>query len=248
MLASLVDFHCHLDLYPDYAEAIADCERAGIYTLAVTTTPQAWPRNRELTSKTKFVRAALGLHPQLVAERGHEISLWESYLPEARYIGEVGIDAGPRYFRSLQRQKEVFERVLQCCANAGDKILSVHSVRAATLVLDLIAAHLPRERGRTVLHWFTGTSAEVDRALGLGCLFSVNLEMVQKKSHRNWISQVPLDSLLTETDGPFTHREGRHSRSSDVVQVIEEIARIRELEPAALRRTIAANLRRLVTL
>lgn len=247
MTASFVDFHCHLDLYPDHAEAIAECERAAIYTLSVTTTPQAWPRNRQLTSKTKFVRAALGLHPQLIAERGHEISLWESYLPESRYIGEVGIDAGPRHYRSLQRQREVFERILKCCAEAGDKILSIHSVRAATLVLDLIAAYLPRERGRTVLHWFTGTSAEVNRALSLGCLFSVNLEMVQKKAHREWISRVPLDSLLTETDGPFTHREGRPSRSSDVAQVIDEIARARKLEPATLRQAVATNLRLLVT-
>ena len=67
--ASGVDFHCHLDLYPDHAAAIAQAEAAGIYTLTVTTTPKAWPRNRELTEGTRYVHAALGLHPQLVAER-----------------------------------------------------------------------------------------------------------------------------------------------------------------------------------
>jgi TatD DNase family protein len=80
--ASGVDFHCHLDLYPDHAAAIAQAEAAGVYTLTVTTTPKAWPRNRELTEGTRYVRAALGLHPQLVAERAGELPLWERYLSE----------------------------------------------------------------------------------------------------------------------------------------------------------------------
>ena len=60
-----VDFHCHLDLYPDLQAAIAKAEAARIYTLTVTTTPKAWPRNHELTRGKRYVRAALGLHPQL---------------------------------------------------------------------------------------------------------------------------------------------------------------------------------------
>ena len=64
----LVDFHCHLDLYPDHAAAVEECERLGVFTLAVTTTPRAWPRNHQLATATRHVRAALGLHPQLVAD------------------------------------------------------------------------------------------------------------------------------------------------------------------------------------
>jgi TatD DNase family protein len=75
----LVDFHCHLDLFPDPVSAISDAEAAGIYTLTVTTTPRAWPRNHDLTHKTRYVRAALGLHPQLIAEHSAEIEIWEKY-------------------------------------------------------------------------------------------------------------------------------------------------------------------------
>src|ERR1700678_2518903 len=146
MKPALVDFHCHLDLFPDPVSAVRDAEEAGVYTLTVTTTPKAWPRNHELTHGTRHVRAALGLHPQLVAERSAEIAVWEKYLPQARYVGEVGLDAGPRYYSSFDLQKQVFTRVLQRCSEVGGKILSVHSVRSAPLVLDLIESHLPRER------------------------------------------------------------------------------------------------------
>ena len=91
--------------------------------------------------------------------RWREIDLWEKLLGETRYVGEVGLDAGPRYFSSMAQQTEVFRRILRCCAQAGDKILSTHSVRAATKVLDLIEEEVPKGRAKFVFHWFTGSAA-----------------------------------------------------------------------------------------
>ena len=71
----LVDFHCHLDLYSDFHAAVAEADAAKIYTLGVTTTPRAWPRNRSVTGRTNCVRAALGLHPQLVGDHANEVTL-----------------------------------------------------------------------------------------------------------------------------------------------------------------------------
>ena len=87
-----VDFHCHLDLYRDHDALITECDREAIATLTVTTTPKAWPRNREMAAASAYVRVALGLHPQLVAEREGELPLFERHLHETRYIGEVGLD------------------------------------------------------------------------------------------------------------------------------------------------------------
>ena len=238
----LVDFHCHLDLYPDHAAAVAECDQESVFTLAVTTTPRAWPRNRELAAKTRHVRAALGLHPQLVAERAEELPLWEEYLPQAKYVGEVGLDAGPRFYRSLDMQKQVFERILQCCADSGGKILTVHSVRAAALTLDLIEAHLPADRGRVVLHWFTGSRAEARRAIELGCYFSINVEMLRTERHRDLVATLPLERLLTETDGPFTKCNRRPTRPPDVIDAVEAIARTRNMEAEAVVLAIRGNL------
>jgi TatD DNase family protein len=152
----LVDFHCHLDLYPDHQAAVQEAEDAGVFTLAVTTTPRAWSRNHELAQRTRHVRAALGLHPQLVAERAAELDLWDRHLPETRYVGEVGLDAGPRFYKSMDLQKQVFQHVLRRSAEAGDKIITVHSIRAAKIVLDHIESHLPPTRGKVVLHWVYG--------------------------------------------------------------------------------------------
>jgi len=246
MKPALVDFHCHLDLYPDLESAVKEAEEACVYTLAVTTTPKAWPRNFEITRLTRHVRAGLGLHPQLIAERHTEIALWEDYLPQARYVGEVGLDAAPQYYRSFDLQKQVFERILKQCAKAGGKILSVHSVRAATPVLDLIETCLPPTNGHVVLHWFTGSKAEARRAADLGCYFSVNAAMLSKERGRDLVATLPLERLLTETDGPFTQIDDRPARPVDIETTIGALANLCHLSPDVTAATVQTNLRTLL--
>ncbi|CAE6857971.1 MULTISPECIES: Qat anti-phage system TatD family nuclease QatD [Paraburkholderia] len=244
--AGLVDFHCHLDLYPDHQVAVQESENAGVFTLAVTTTPRAWPRNHELAQRTRHVRAALGLHPQLVAERAGEIDLWERHLAETRYVGEVGLDAGPRFYKSIDLQKRVFQHVLQRCADAGDKIITVHSVRAVKIVLDHIESNLPPTRGKVVLHWFTGTKAEATRALELGCYFSINAAMLDNQRHLAMVAALPIDRLLTETDGPFTKTGSRPSKPADVAVVVEMLGKLHNVPSATVATTVRSNLRSLL--
>ncbi len=241
-----VDFHCHLDLYPDIEAAIARTEAARIYTLTVTTTPKAWARNHELTRHTRFVRAALGLHPQLVAERAGELLLWERLLSETRYVGEVGLDAGPRFYKSLDAQEHVFRGVLERCAEAGGKILTVHSVRSVPAVLDMIERYLPQDRGAVVLHWFSGSKSEARRAAALGCYFSVNADMTRSDRGRAVVTELPIDRILTETDGPFTQIDGRPSEPTDVRTTVAAIADVRNLPVEAVTKLVISNLRSLL--
>lgn len=246
-VARWVDFHCHVDLYKDHSALIAECDRERVATLAVTTTPKAWPRNRELAAKSAHVRIALGLHPQLIAERENELPIFERYLSDARYVGEVGLDAGPRFYRSFPAQERVFERILRACAEQGGKILTVHSVRAVGKVLNHIESSLPQDRGGVVLHWFTGTSAEARRAVALGCYFSINGEMLRSPKHRQLVGSLPLDRLLTETDGPFVERDGQPLRPRDVGHTVVELAEARSVSAKAMEDAVLQNLRRLVS-
>lgn len=243
----LVDLHCHLDLYDDFPNVVTEAERAGVRTLAITTTPRAWSRNRDMTSGLRYVRPALGLHPQLVGENtSRELALWEKYLVEARFVGEVGLDAGRQYWHTLDQQKSVFEHVLRSCASAGGKVISVHAVRSAQIVLDMIEAFLPPDRGRVVLHWFSGSTSQARRAVELGCFFSVNMPMLTNERGRDLIMRLPRDHILTETDGPFTRHGDRPSRPSDVGRHLEVLGEVLGLAPRDIAVTIATNLRSLL--
>lgn len=243
----LIDFHCHLDLYPDHDDLVRECDREGVITLAVTTTPKAWRRNLQVAEGSRNVRVALGLHPQVVDQRKAEIALWEQLLPEAKYVGEVGLDAGPRFYRSFDDQTAVFERILSACAEAGGKVLTIHSVRAVGQVLDHLEKRLPQDRGRAVMHWFTGSRSEARRAVDLGCYFSINSQMLFQDRHRDLVAGLPLNRLLTETDGPFTQVDGRQSRPADVAEVLPALAALRGMTPESLRIALLDNLRTLVS-
>ena len=247
MRPELVDFHCHLDLYPDLSVAIAACNVRRASTLAVTTTPKAFARNHELASKSRFVRVALGLHPQLVDQRAGELALFERLLPGTRYVGEVGLDAGPRHYRSFDKQKRVFCSVLRLCAKSGGKILSVHSVRAAKHVLDLVEEEFPKGCGAVVLHWFTGSAAEARRGVELGCYFSMNERMLASPSGRRVLDRVPCDRVLTETDGPFVERDGEPVGPGDVQRVLDVIAEFKGMPIEVVRAQVLANLTQLVS-
>ncbi len=151
-----------------------------------------------------------------------------------------------RRLPALDEQKRVFRTVLERCAESGDKVLTVHSIRSASAVLDMIEAHLPRGRGKVVMHWFTGGRAEALRAAALGCYFSINAEMALGERGRALIAELPIERLLTETDGPFTQTQGRPTRPSDVYLALEAIGRIRKMSVEVLGDSVRNNLKALL--
>ena len=167
-----VDFHCHVDQSPDFKKLVGEIDRAEVYTLAVTTTPEEWRLNRDAFGSSKYVRAAIGLHPEMVETHLDQVPILERHLRETRYVGEIGIDGGPRSYGGLGIQTETFTRIVVACAEHGGKVLSIHSFRAVKKVLDAVERHFPPGSGIAVLHWFTGSPSEARRAVSLGCYFS----------------------------------------------------------------------------
>lgn len=113
-------------------------------------------------------------------------------------------------------------------------------------MLDLVEAYLPPERGKIVLHWFTETKSEAKRALALGCYFSVNAAMLGNERHAPMVQAIPLDRILTETDGPFTRTGDRPSQPSDVASVVEELGRFHRVSAVDIVSLIRDNLRALL--
>ena len=241
-----VDFHCHVDLYPDHLKVIEECDQQRVATLAVTTTPKAWRRNQELAASSEYVLVALGLHPQLITERADELPLFEQLLEHTRYVGEIGLDGGPRFYASLPEQERVFARILAACAEQGGKILSVHSVRAVRKVLDHLEAELLPEQAHVVMHWFTGTATEAKRATELGYYFSINSEMLDSPRHRLLIATLPRERLLTETDGPFVRAGESAARPLNVSATVTALAGVLLMSPAAVQSLILRNLSNLL--
>lgn len=202
----MIDFHCHLDLYPKPAKVIAEVKRRGTYVLAVTTTPKAFDGNSLLVGEGSRIRIAVGLHPELVAERHREVGQLVKTMKRTRYVGEVGLDGSPGHHASLPLQRKVLGEILDACREQGGKIVSLHSRAAAGPILEELRR--AGEFGTPILHWFSGSDEECRRAVELGCWFSVGPAMLASAKGRRLASMMPYDRVLTETDGPFGQHQG----------------------------------------
>ena len=194
----LYDTHFHLDLQKDRSVVIREIEQNQIYTIAVTNLPDLYRKEiREI--KSKYIRLALGLHPELVHQYKNQIRLMWDLLPEARYIGEVGLD-----FVDITHQKEqvdFFCELIERCRYDEKKIITIHSRRAVSKVLEIIGYNF---QFKPILHWFTGNRDELQEAIGRGCFFSVNGAMLCSKRFLDLLPIIPSDRILLETDSPFT--------------------------------------------
>lgn len=242
----MIDFHAHLDLYPDPSAVARECSQRGMYVLSVTTTPSAWEGTSALAAGDNRIRTALGLHPELAAQRKTELALFDRILPMARYVGEVGLDGSPQLAGSWDEQVRVFEHVLAACASAGGKTLSIHSRRAELEVLSRLEA--APGVGTPVLHWFSGSLRALERAVGCGCWFSVGPQMLRAQKGRTLVTAMPRDRILTESDGPFTVHEGRPAMPWDVHSAVLELARIWGYSDSEAAGQVRSNLDSLVRL
>lgn len=240
----MIDFHCHLDLYPDPQSVADECRQRGLYVLSVTTTPTAWMGTNALSGSAPRIRTGLGLHPQLAHQRQHELALFDQLLPQVEYVGEIGLDGAPEYRRYWPVQIAVFEHILQGCAAVGGRTISVHSRRASSAVLDRIERFA--EAGTFVLHWFSGSTRDLDRAAELGCWFSVGPAMLSGEKGRNLAARMPRDRVLTESDGPFAQFNGASLLPWQSQLAVEGLGRTWSLPPEAVEQMLFENLRRLV--
>lgn len=242
MKTQYVDYHCHLDLYPNHLELLAESQKNGIATLAVTTTPKAWKKNVEMASEYDQVRVALGLHPQLIAQRANELDLFEELLDSARFVGEIGLDAGKKFYPSFGQQQQAFQTILTMCTHYENKILSIHSVYSSTKVLDALEKNFFPNNGKVVLHWFTGSKKDFQRAIEMGCYFSINQEMLKNENFFSNIINIPMSHILTETDGPFVKHNNTSIKPLNVRDLITSLASLLSYDREELRQQVIQNL------
>lgn len=234
----LVDAHCHIDLFKRPTEIIAEAEANRIYTIAVTNAPSVFRHTQALVAHCRYVRPALGLHPELVHSHGHQVHMLKPLLKETRYVGEIGLDYTTTDQEIRRAQREVLNQILLWCSEYKDKVLTLHSRRAAA---DTIAAVGKDYPGTVILHWFSGGVRELEQALTYGMYFSVNTAMVQSKKGRSLILRIPKEQILTETDGPFVSVLSQPAKPPHIKEVLQGIANLWKVSYEEARERVLVN-------
>ena len=242
----MIDFHSHLDLYPDPSAVVRECNAQGIYVLSVTTTPSAWKGTSALVLPGSRVRTALGLHPQIAHQRRFELELFDEYLTDTQYVGEIGLDGAPEFKVYWEDQIAVFDHILQSCTRVGGRIMSIHSRRATSAVLDRLEIY--PNAGVPILHWFSGSKRELERAISMKCWFSVGPAMMLANTSRNLVRNIPRERILTEVDGPFAQIDGHSAMPWDAQRAAAQLAILWNLSLEEVDHILRNNLRQLTSL
>lgn len=240
----MIDFHCHLDLYPNALSLLDEVARRNEFTLAVTTSPRAFLATSRVFAGKPTIHVGLGLHPEIAEAKKNEETLLIQLVASARFIGEIGLDGSHRFKHSLSLQESIFTSVLAECQRQGGRVMSIHSRGAESRLLDILEAH--PNAGTPVLHWFSGSRRELQRAAELGCWFSVGPSMLAGKKGRTHLDEMPLDRVLPETDGPFAQRHGVPLMPWEASNISGHLELLTGNSKVAVFSMLRANLKRLL--
>lgn len=195
----LMDAHMHFDLYKKREDVLSYIEAHHSYTIAVTNLPELYERYYQKYANFKYIKIALGFHPELVFQYQRQLPAFLKYVEMTRYIGEVGLDFTTQDKANQEIQREVFSKIVDA-SQKDDKILSVHSRRAEAECLQI----LKQFKGKIIIHWFSGRGRTLKEALEMGCYFSINQQMLLSKNGRGIVDALPMDRILIESDAPFS--------------------------------------------
>jgi TatD DNase family protein len=229
-----LDLHAHIDT------AVPEDDLRELGAVVFVATRSLAEAQQAVRRQDETIIWGVGCHPGLArSHRNFDPATFASLIEQSAFVSEFGLDGGSRI--GLDRQL----RTLRCALDVlveQPRITSLHSHRATDLLLDELG---DRSTRGIVLHWWMGGVKATERAVGLGCYFSVNAAMLR---HPAILDQIPRDRLLTETDHPFGDRSSPQPRRPGAVLSVEHVmAREFGESPEAVRRLVWNNLGRLVT-
>lgn len=241
---SWIDNHCHLPDGPEAVDIVDEALADGIVALVVVGTDR--PSSLAAIAHAAAhptVSATAGLHPHDAVQGFDSVADLVSH-PSVVAVGEAGLDYHYDHSpRDLQRQ--VFARHIEA-AHELDRPLVVHSREAWDDTFHLLdTLGWPR---RTVLHCFTGGLAEAERCVASGAhlSFSGIVTFPSAADVRAAAAWCPAERLMVETDSPYlapVPRRGKRNRPAWVRFVGEEVARLRDQDPADVAASTVATTR-----
>lgn len=199
----LTDAHIHLsenEYLADLEYILAAMNKLKIKACCVSMDNTTSKSTLELSKHSPLVLPFIGIHPEKSDDDLNAmIELIEHNSDRLSGIGEIGLD---RTYVSdeagFSRQVLVFQEMLSL-AEKLDKPVSVHSRKTLDEIFSLLPSYSIKG---VLLHWFSGSKKQLQKAMELDCFVSYGPAMVYSQDKQVLFSLTDLDKILLETDGP----------------------------------------------
>lgn len=236
-----VDAHVHLSdpEYEGLTDALMkDARESNVVALVSNSVNlQTSQLNLRLAEKYRGrVYAALGIHPwnvkdvaQKELEETVQLILDHANDPATVAIGEIGLD--PKYSEKAENRAElqelqhkVFHEMLKIAEKTSLPAI-IHSRGATPQIVEILPSYNVR---KVLLHFFSQPVELLPEIASRGYYISEGPPAAYSKSTKEVIKQIPLENLLTETDGPVRYFgkpfEGKATTPAFIPTVVEAIA------------------------
>lgn len=215
----LIDSHCHIDVEAfshDREAVISNAFANGVKKLIVPgIQSQSWDRLLRLCQQHDGLYPALGLHPVFHSHhKRSDLILLEQYIQihQPLAVGEIGLDY---YIDDVDSDKQIFflQRQLEIAQRHNLPVI-LHVRKAHEQMLQILKS-IPVKGG--VSHAFNGSLQQAEQYIELGFKLGFGGMLTYERSSklRKLASELPLDSIVLETDAPdmtvSSHRGQRNS-------------------------------------
>lgn len=249
----LVDTHCHIH-GAEYSLPLEDVLKraadAGIgQMICVGTSEQTSHEAVELASLHSNIFASVGVHPHDTKDGYAQIAELASN-PQSKgvvAVGEIGLDY---YYNHSPREVQIKALESQIQTALDNDLPIIFHVREAFEdfwpIFDNFQSASASQRIRGVLHSFTDTQANLDKAFERGLYVGVNgiSTFTKDPLQQKLYASIPLERMLLETDAPFLtpapHR-GTINEPAFVSEIAAFHATIRGIDPIEVARATTAN-------
>ena len=161
----------------------------------------------------------MGYNPQQSLKVDFSKSTFLHELSTTQYVGEVGLDYSKNFVASKKSSKMLLSLSVI-------KLLSKKNFLVFILgwPKDTLKILLRQGVKKAIIHWYTGNLKIMNQLLDAGYYFSVNSSMCDSVNGRKIISNIPIDRLLVESDGPFSKIGTKKYSPADLQQTYNLIS------------------------
>ncbi len=211
------DSHCHLadaafaDRLP---QTLHQARQAGVHRFIVPAAEAAdWPAVYALSESSPDILGALGIHPWFAEHAESDciekLARQLQRQPEM-WVGEIGLDYHrSRSEKGRRKQRDLLSQQLAIARQLNRPVI-LHNLRSSNDLLALLKQHGIR---RGIVHAFSGSLEEAEAFIKQGLLIGIGsllLNPAAKKARRA-AAELPLSSLVLETDSPFMLANGTNT-------------------------------------
>jgi len=199
----LVDTHCHI--HESYelplAEVLAKSHEDGVLQMiCVGTSEESSKQAIEFSEQHDEAFAAIGVHPHDTKDGYSAITLLAGTSSKIVAVGEIGLDY---FYTHSPRETQLIALKAQIEVALKHDLPIVFHVREA--FDDFWPLFESYEGIRGVLHSFTDSTENMERAISKGLYIGVNgiSTFTKDEAQKAMFDAIPLDRILFETDAPF---------------------------------------------